>query len=849
VRISIYVAVAAAVLAFAWMGDALAQPLPVQQFNSIKDLRQNMAAPTFSAHVAAYYCGSGSCPPVTPDGGEGLFVASGSCATNSDDGGYKIVDSYTGGGSGTGTCWYRQNINGDLRQFGATKGSKYDCSGGGISSSAGANGCTSNPADGTVSTPNILNNAEQAAEKAGIHRLTASGIQIYLSGAFSLDGSMTLEGGVGSPDVSNHTIDSPGTIWTTDTLGATALTLGSGSVLRNAAVMPHWIGQNLYDWGVLGDITYLDQQQILSDMVNTGQTGIACNNPNCDVRNAVVAGYDTAVDASGQGTLLEDVVADGNACIYFHDSGAGTHWRNLTCGPKATSDGVSEEYFNVTAVSEDLSGSHRCQLTVSVPSGQPSSWLSDINTNYYAWVSGLDASTAANANGRWKPYSVTIVGSTATVVLKSSLCTASGSTLNGPTATASYTAATQTIQLASGTPATDIANIKVGQTVTGTGIPANTVVRAVSVSTGCTAPASGTCILVGISNAVTSSQTSTSVTFSSLSYSGLTPDCIIATGGGSTGHCLMLTSQERIDAGTSNGGLAAGGVGCATAFLIGSFNVAATPPYACQTGMGATGKTAGFDLLSPFCYAFAVCYHLANAYNTRLISAGMDATRNLNDDDTAFGIVDGSFKGVSIIGGKVGKGGAGLVVNPSGTDKGCVTVSSQNLSGYEVDQGCLLGDGLDAAGILIVSDNALAVQVSGYAPNLRVYKQDATGAHLASAITDTSGALQTKSGATWWGGQFTPGGFPPRVAGTGGSGPTYVNGNDSVGRFTLGSGSSFAPIVTFSHSWANVPVCRASDESSSGALLSATASTAALTITGTLTPGHTIAYICEGYSN
>ena len=275
----------------AWATSAQALPgLPVREFDSISDLRANSVSPDFAAHVAGYYG-----PLSSPDGGEGIFVAHGTCnngtgvgVPSDDDGGSLIVDSYTHAGSDKGTCWYRQNVNGDLRQFGATKGSAYDCSGAGID--------TCSPADGTSTTPNIFLNAQNAAEAAGLRRLTTSGVQIYLSTAVSLDGDMTLDGGVGSPKVSNHTITSPGTIWTTDTASATALTLGSGAALQNAALMPHWIGQNLYDWyqnSSPHQITYLNQQAILDHMINTAQTGVACTSQNCHIRNAAVCGPGT----------------------------------------------------------------------------------------------------------------------------------------------------------------------------------------------------------------------------------------------------------------------------------------------------------------------------------------------------------------------------------------------------------------------------------------------------------------------------------------------------------------------------------------------------------------------------
>jgi hypothetical protein len=105
-----------------------------------------------------------------------------------------------------GTCWYRQNINGDLRQFGVTLGSDYDCKHGGIQ--------TCIPVWDSSVTPavTILQNAVTAAKTAGVYQVTTSGVQIYLASAFSLDGNMTLDGGVGSPEAGTSDIDSPGTI-------------------------------------------------------------------------------------------------------------------------------------------------------------------------------------------------------------------------------------------------------------------------------------------------------------------------------------------------------------------------------------------------------------------------------------------------------------------------------------------------------------------------------------------------------------------------------------------------------------------------------------------------------------
>jgi len=608
-----------------------------------------------------------------------------------------------------------------------------------------------------------LTNAQTAAKNAGVRRLTTSGIQIYLARPFTLDDDMTLDGTVANPDVSNHNLSTPGTIWgsadTTTTPRTPAITLGNGSALKEVSVMPYWLGVVYQGWGA--SPTVPQQENVISTMIANGETGVLCEGKGCTIRDGVVAGFDTAIEVTGGGSLLEDVAADGDVCVYLHGPTNPAHWARVSCNVAATTDGPSEEVFTITGIDDDGSGSHACKLTLASTTS-PS--LSDISTSYYIWVSGLDTAHGANANGRWIPSSVNVLSGT--VVLAQSACTAVGSgpghTLNGPSATASFANGTQTIQLASSTGPAAIANIIEGQTASGTGIASGSIVKAIAKSTNCTL-AMSTCILVGLSKATNSAQPSATVQFSSTSFSSGGTTCTIHGVSGSTGTCLMLTAQERVDVGQSDGGVAASGIsgsspkpGCATGFLIGGFSSSSAPTYACQSGAGAAETVAGFDVISPFCYAYAICYHLANAYNARLISAGMDATRNLSDEDTAFGIIDGQFKGISFLGGKAGKVGAGLVINPSGTDKGCVNVSSQDLSVYEVDQGCLLSRGLDGANTLIVSDNASAVQVGGYSPNLNVYKQDATPAHLASSLTDTSG-VSVQAGSTWWGGQICAG--------------------------------------------------------------------------------------------
>lgn len=77
----------------------------------------DLSADDFTSFYLVSY-GNGT--TITPqDGAAGLFVRATSC-TRADDGGAVLHDNHAGP-----DCFYRQNLNGDLRQWGVTQGSAY----------------------------------------------------------------------------------------------------------------------------------------------------------------------------------------------------------------------------------------------------------------------------------------------------------------------------------------------------------------------------------------------------------------------------------------------------------------------------------------------------------------------------------------------------------------------------------------------------------------------------------------------------------------------------------------------------------------------------------------------------
>lgn len=91
------------------------------------------------------------------------------------------------------------------------------------------------------------------------------------------------------------------------------------------------------------------------------------------------------------------------------------------------------------------------------------------------------------------------------------------------------------------------------------------------------------------------------------------------------------------------------------------------------------------------------------------------------------------------------------------------------------------------------------------------------------------------------------GGIAPTLSSCG-TGPSTVSGNDSAGRFTVGSGVVTSCTVTFARTWTNAPVCMLNQENgtSVGLEASTTASTMVITTTATV-GGDNMTYMCVGY--
>jgi hypothetical protein len=125
---------------------------------------QSLSPPSTTTviHLASYHCIDGV-HPCQSDGGEGLLVRGGTgCTTSSSDGGSIFCDQ-------AGNFWRRENLNGDLRQWGITYHSDYDV-------------VYMGPSASPVSDI-ITNNVKPALIAAGIQTIHTSQISILLDKA------------------------------------------------------------------------------------------------------------------------------------------------------------------------------------------------------------------------------------------------------------------------------------------------------------------------------------------------------------------------------------------------------------------------------------------------------------------------------------------------------------------------------------------------------------------------------------------------------------------------------------------------------------------------------------------
>lgn len=692
--------------AVALASPALAAPPNVAEIDSVAALNA-MSATDLAAlpafHLAAYYCTTA--PNCAPDGGEGLFVQfTSGCSALAADGG-SVLHVLAGGSH---FCFRRQNLNGDLRQYGVTVGSPFDCSptpanGGTGSGLAGCKAITS-----TLATPpNPIGKMINAINANGLHTMTTSGVQVKLDTTVTIPSGVDFDLGGASPfgnrnDTSGNPIsllNIPGTVFVPH--GST-VQMSEHSAVHNGILLPAW-------YTAPGGID--DLYDIVHTMTNDGDTGLTCGGPNpvhgsgCVIHDMEVDGFDTGIELrNAPYTFVYNNVADDNVCYFVASVGGSVKFGPSECSTRITDFRYNHDWFTITGVADD--GTGLCKVTVSAVSGL----FSDLRANDRVWIHGMQNNSTptgpATLNGRFLIKSVDVPSSS--LVLSGSGCVGAGLALPG-SRTASWTAGATKL-----TNVSDLTDVQPKTLVTGTGIAGGTRVLAVWRAKN----------IVILDTPTTAPGSAAAITFAG---DALAPGGNACTR--SSGTCLFLDAAARVDAGHSAGGDAAGNR--ATGYMLG--------------GVNSGDRVAGFQASQTEVFARDVGIHVDNSNEIHFFAPNGDSDGDEADPYTTFFIIDGDSNNSSMVSGTTAKDGNGIVVDfddPTGcltwADGGAGT-NAPTSPQFEVDKGCFIAHGLrPGGGVGFVSNDASYVGTTGsqiYDTSIYYEGDDAQG------VTSTLGSV------------------------------------------------------------------------------------------------------------
>jgi hypothetical protein len=331
----------------------------VPRINTVYDLRHTTLTGSglgvySSIYLASYGTATGAATP--QDGAAGLFLRSSTdpagspCQPATDDnGGSILVDA---GDMAVPTphysCFYRQNINGDLRQWGITKGSMYD---------VGALGASA--ADVGVR----LNTVLLDLAGAGVTQATTSQVSLYIGTTVTMPITTSLScGATGGEQITGGLYTGhPGTIYLLHAKSITFTNANDSSFIQNCLILPHWLLQNSPG---SAQANTLATTECVGTIAGGPSTGLAFNYPSTSAAyayddleairaNMIICG-DTALSfqANSGGTShdiwaygfdnpfylqqfdhanLQNSAADGDVCYYSVQGGGNTRIDNSIC--------------------------------------------------------------------------------------------------------------------------------------------------------------------------------------------------------------------------------------------------------------------------------------------------------------------------------------------------------------------------------------------------------------------------------------------------------------------------------------------------------------------------------------
>lgn len=390
-------------------------PYPVVELDSIDGattgslhnyMPSKPPSPLSQVYIASYHCYvviSGRC---APDGGEGLLVyqTGSTCHAADEDGGSIFYDA-------SHNCWYRTNLNGDLRQWGLTQLSPYDA--------------TANKLSAAGASSFIQHNAIPALLAAGITNISTGQVALYFQSVLPL-GSPGMSfscGAAGGNQVPGGVFQAlPGTIYLEHGAYFDLQTAGNASVIHNCLLLPSWLlpspgslsppnQQASHDCMPLNGspagvnftypaVGYSDLEAIRANMIICADTAIKFDtNSGGRSHDLWAFGFDNPfylshADHSG----LDDTAADGDICYYVDQGGGNTRVSNSICDVTLTKNPSVPGHTNSNCVQWDTTNG---EIVCNSEYWQISNITASATTNSYGRHNCRIKLVAGTAVGSW----------------------------------------------------------------------------------------------------------------------------------------------------------------------------------------------------------------------------------------------------------------------------------------------------------------------------------------------------------------------------------------------------------------------------------------------------------------
>lgn len=699
--------------ALAIVGAVYAQETPVYipRINTVADLRSKNLGPAEFDRIYLVSYGNGA--TATPgDGAAGLFVKNGHSCT--DDGGSVIKDNDTGVDGKN--CFYRQNVNGDLRQWGLTNGSAYDVY---------ATSDTTTVADASArlnGTPSTSAGVFAALVSLGIKTFHTGGVSLLIGTRLDIPRGAALT--CDTPPVNSAPRAEyrglPGSLVIRHDpehetyINAAKVNVGTVDEAQNsdveiyncAVILPEWYvnpaAVSSLDGGIPFDLPdprydYQALEAIRANMIVAGDFAITAS-AGAKIHDISIMGFDNCLYLQGASqSLIANINMDCSIGLFANQGGGNTAVKDVRVVPfltrQAGTDNVA--YWDITGISASLVEDHEgeCELdlhSVEDPDtheplysvadlpdiGQMSSVNGRGDPYYYpAWVarlkdaglSCLSAGTGRSGNdAAWAFYvKAKDAGEaqTATVILVGSKYATSPDADRVHTE-GNWLANTGVIRMTG-----PVSNLAVGMRADSpdTSFPGNAVI--VGIVQRCTGPdpddGYNGCVIVAPAPPAASTGTPV-VTFWNPEdeFEPSSDEC----NGGTLGYCFFLNAAQRPVAGGSPAGLASARLPASRGGQFGAGFLA--------------DDVAGIRAVNTFSYGHYYGYAVIDSNSCAFFQEGGDTNAELDAGNDVFLYVAGSSRGCVFLGNKNGQSGGSIVLDtfgiaPEDTDDALRITSSQ----------------------------------------------------------------------------------------------------------------------------------------------------------------------------